>query len=153
MPVFQTISARLHARFFPEDDASFTVRTTPRIAHFVKPIIQKLIRDDRAGETYRFAVAFWHRCDVPPLNVYLGTASLFRIDGPPSITDERGYRPAGGLVETPGLTAHLSPDEAHDLDNRIKAAIETTIRNWADETMDGRWKIVPQHQHRGPEDA
>ncbi|MDD2876454.1 MAG: hypothetical protein PHT60_04395 [Acidiphilium sp.] len=117
------------------------------------PIIEKLTRDDTVGETYRFAVALWHRWDVPPLNVYLGTASLFRIDGPPSITDERGYRPAGGLVETPGLTANLSPEEAHDLDNRIMVAIETTIRNWADETMDGRWKITPQHQHRGPEDA
>lgn len=152
MPLFQTIAARLRARFFPEDAVTFSVRSTPRIAHFVEPIIEMLTREGRIGETYRCAVALWHRWDVPPLNVYLGTTSLCRIDGP-SITDERGYRPAGGLVETPGLTAHLSPDEAHDLDNRIKAAIETTIRNWADETMDGRWKIVPQHQHRGPEDA
>lgn len=152
MPIFQHIVARLHARFLPEDVASFTVRTTPRITRFVMPIIEKLIRDDRAGETYRCAVAFWHRWDVPPLNIYLGTSSLCRIDGP-STSDESGYRPAGGLVETPGLTAHLSPDEAHDLDNRIKAAIETAIREWADETMHDRWTTLPQHQHRGPEDA
>lgn len=152
MPVFQTIAARLHARFFPEDAVAFTVRTTPRIARFVKPIIEMLIRDNKIGETYRFAVAFWHRWDVPPLNVYLGTASLCRIDGP-STSDERGCRPAGGLVETPGLTAHLSPDEAHELDSRIKAAIETTIRDWADETMPGRWTTLPQHQHRGAKDA
>jgi hypothetical protein len=129
MPVFQTIAARLHARFFPEDAATFTVRTTPRIARFVKPIIEKLIRDDRAGET-----------------------SLCRIDGP-SITDERGYRPTGGLVETPGLTARLSPDEANDLDNRIKAVIETTIREWADESNRGRRTTLPQHQLRGVKDA
>ena len=152
MPVFQSIIARLHSRYFPRDIASFSVRMTPRIARFVMPIIEKLSRDDRAGETYRFAVALWHRWDIPPLNVYLGMASLCRIDGP-STSDERGYRPAGGLVETPGLTAHLSPDEAHDLDNRIKAAIETTIREWADETDHGRWKTIPQHEHRGPEDA
>jgi hypothetical protein len=152
MPVFQTIAARLHARFFPEDAATFTVRTTPRIARFVKPIIEKLIRDDRAGETYRFTVALWHRWDVPPLNVYLGTSSLCRIDGP-SITDERGYRPTGGLVETPGLTARLSPDEANDLDNRIKAVIETTIREWADESNRGRRTTLPQHQLRGVKDA
>lgn len=152
MPVFQTIAARLHARLFPKDVATFTVRTTPRIADFVRPIIEKLIRNDKAGETYRLAVALWHRWDVPPLYVYLGSSSLCRIQGP-SMTDERGYRPAGGLVETPGLTAHLSPDEAHDLDNRIKAAIETAIREWADETMPDRWTTLPQHQHRGPEDA
>ncbi|MCF3948801.1 hypothetical protein [Acidiphilium iwatense] len=152
MPAFQNIIARLHARFFLTDVATFTLRTTPRIAESVKPVIERLIRDDRFGETYRFGVALWHRWDVPPINVYLGTASLCRIDGP-SITDERGYRPAGGLVETPGLTAHLSPDEAHDLDNRIRVAIEATIRNWADETMRGRWTSLPQHQHRGPEDA
>nr|WP_295738101.1 hypothetical protein [uncultured Acidocella sp.] len=152
MPIFHNIIARLHARFLPEDIATFTVRTTPRIARFVKPIIEKLIRDDKAGETYRFAVAFWHRWDVPPLNLYLGTASLCRIDGP-LLTDENAYRPAGGLVVTPGLTAHLSPDEAHNLDNHIKAAVETTIRNWADETMRGRWTTLPQHQHRGAKDA
>ncbi|UNC14056.1 hypothetical protein FE249_07465 [Acidiphilium multivorum] len=148
MPVFQSIVARLHGRFFPEDVATLTVQTTPRIGFFVKPIITRLTRDDKIGETYRFAVALWQRWDVPPLNVYLGTASLCRIDGP-STSDERGYRPAGGLVETPGLTAHLSPDEAHELDNRIKATIETTIRDWADETMSGRWTTLPQHQHRG----
>ncbi len=152
MPVFGNIIACLHARFFPTDVATFTVRMPPRIARFVMPIIEKLIRDDRVGETYRCAVALWHRWDVPPINVYLGTASLCRIDGP-SITDERGYRPAGGLVETPGLTARLSSEEAQDLDTRIKAAIETTIRTWADETMCGRWKITPQHQNRGSEDA
>ena len=152
MPIFHNIIARLHARFLPEDVASVTVRTTPRIAHFVEPIIEKLIRDDRVGETYRFAIALWQRWDVPPLNVYLGTASLCRIDGP-STLDESGYRPAGGLVETPGLTAHLSPDEAHDLDNRIRATIETTIRNWADETNHGHWKPLPQHQHLGAKDA
>ena len=152
MPVFQSITARLHARFFPGDIASFTVRMTPRIARFVMPIIEKLIRDDRAGETYRCAVAFWHRWDVPPLNVYLGTSSLCRIDGP-STSDKSGYRPAGGLVETPGLTAHLSADEAHGLDNRIKAAIETAIRKWADETMRDRRTPLPQHQHLGTKDA
>ena len=152
MSVFQTIAARWHARVFPEDVATFTVRTTPRIADFVKPIIQKLIRDDQMGLTYRCAVALWHRWEVPPLNVYLGTVSLCRIDGPIS-TDENTHRPAGGLVETPGLTARLSPDEAHDLDTRIRAAIETTIRSWADETMRDRWATRPQHQHRGPEDA
>lgn len=148
MPTFQNIIARLHARLLPEDVASFTVRTTPRIAHFVMPIIEKLTRDDDSGMTYRCAVAFWHRWDVPPLNVYIGTASLSRIDGPLS-TDENTYRPAGGLVETPGLTAHLSSDEAYDLDNRIKAVIETTIRQWADEAIRGRWTTLLQHQHRG----
>ena len=106
----------------------------------------------RQGETYRCAVALWHRWDAPPLQLYQGTVSLCRIDGP-SISDESGYRPAGGLVETPGLTANLSPDEAHDLDNRIKAAIETAIRAWADETNRGHWKALPQHQHRGAKDA
>ena len=152
MPVFQNLVTRLYARFFPEDIATFAVRTTPRIAECVKPVIERLLQEDRAGETYRCAVSLWHRWDVPPLNVYLGTASLCRIDGP-LLTDENAYRPAGGLVETPGLTVCLSPDAAHDLDNRLKAAIEKTIRDWADETDHGRWNTIPQHQHRGTEDV
>ena len=152
MPVFQNIAARLHTRFFPDDVAVFTVRTTPRIAHFVLPIIEKLIGDDEVGMTYRCAVAFWHRWDVPPLTVYLGTASLCRIDGPSTIKEEV-YRPAGGLVETPGLTSRLSSEEAYDLDKRLQMAIEKTIRDWTDETNHGRWNTTPQHQHRGAEDA
>ncbi|MBU6419182.1 MAG: hypothetical protein KGQ79_05570 [Proteobacteria bacterium] len=152
MSILHNIAVSLRPRLFAREVTILTVQTTPRIAECVKPVIEMLIRPDRAGETYRCAVALWHRWDAPTLNVYLGTASLCRVDGP-STSDERGYRPAGGLVETPGLTAHLSPDEAHDLDNRIKVAIETTIRQWADETMCGRWKITPQHQYRGAADA
>lgn len=152
MSVLQNITARLHAWFFPEDIATFTVRTTPRIALFVMPIVEKLIGDDQVGETYRFAVAFWHRWNVPPLTVYLGTASLCRIDGPSTMKEEV-YRPAGGLVETPGLTAHLSSEEAHDLDKRLKMAVEKTILDWADETNRGCWNTMSQHQRRGAEDA
>lgn len=161
MPVFQNITARLHAWLFPEDIATFTVRTTPRIARFSIPIVEKLIGDDKIGETYRSAVAFWHRWNVPPITVYLGTASLCRIDGPSTIK-EGVYRPAGGLVETPGLTAHLSPEEAHDLDRRLQIAIEKTIRDWAEEhergalpqpvtsnTNRGHRKIVSHHKGAG----
>lgn len=152
MPIFQNIAALLYARFFSEDIALITVRTTPRIAECVKPVIERLLQEDRAGETYRCAVALWHRWDEPPLAMYQGTVSLCRINGP-SIRTEGANLPAGGLVETPGLTARLSSQEAHDLDIRLKAVIETTIREWADETNRGRWKTLPQHQHRDAEDA
>ena len=152
MPVFQNLAARLYARFFPEDITTFTVRTTPRIAHFVMPIVERLIHDDKVGETYRCAVALWHRWDEPPLAMYQGTVSLCRINGP-SITPDGVSLPAGGLVEAPGLSTRLSPDETHDLDNRLKTVIETTIRDWADQTNRGRWKTLPQHQYRGAEDA
>jgi hypothetical protein len=49
MPIFQNIAARLHARFFPNDASTFTVRTTPRIARFVMPIVEGLIGDDKIG--------------------------------------------------------------------------------------------------------
>ncbi len=152
MPVFQNLAARLYTRYFPKDVATFTVRVTPRIAHFVIPIVERLIRDDKIGETYRCAVALWHRWDEPPLTMYQGTVSLCRVNGP-SLTAEGANLPAGGLVEAPGLTARLSSQEAHNLDNRLKTAIEQTIRDWADETNRGPWKTLPQHQHRGPEDA
>lgn len=150
MPVFQNIIASLHARFFPEADVTFTVRTTPRIAHFIMPIVERLIDDD--GERDRCALVLWFRWDEPPLTLYQGTASLCRISRS-LITDEETPRPAGGWVETPGLTARLSSEEAQDLDNCLKMVIEKTIRDWADKTNRGHWKILSQHQYQGSEDA
>jgi hypothetical protein len=156
MPIFQNATARLHAWLFPDGDVIFTVRTRPRIAHFVLPIVEKLIGDDKVGETYRCAVAFWHRWNEPPLTIFQGTVSLCRIDGPLTKKKET-YRPAGGLVETAGLTARLPSDEAHDLDQRLRAAIEKTIRDWAEErgarpqpvtnkTNRGQRKIASEHK-------
>ena len=132
MPVFQTSMARLRAWFSPIDDVTFTVRTSARISKSVIPAVEKLIRDDKNGETYRWAVALWSRWETPPLTLYQGEISLCRIHGP-LLGSSNGYRPAGGRIETTGFEANLSSEEAYQLDQRLRQAIEQTIRRWAEE--------------------
>ena len=135
MSIFQNIITYLCPKHVSETE-TFTFRATPRIAHFVMPIVERLTRDDEVGETYRCIVAFWHRWSAPPLYIYQGTTSLCRIDGP-LLRDGQGFVPSGGIVETPGLTASLSAVDAEALDARIKEAIEATIYEWAEEHYPG----------------
>lgn len=132
MPIYSQPTARLRAWLFPADDVTFIVRTSARIARFVIPVIEKLIRDDRIGETYRCAVALWERWEAPPLTLYQGEISLCRIHGP-LLKGDSAYRPSGGLIETTGFEANLTSEEAHRLDRRLRQAIERTIRTWAEE--------------------
>jgi hypothetical protein len=86
-----------------------------------------------------------------------------RIDGP-LLTDGGVYRPASGLVETPGLTTRLSSEQAHYLDARIKTAIEKIIRASVEEYEHGagllpvtpatnRGRRKATRQDKGAEDA
>lgn len=132
MPVFQTPMARLRAWFSLTDDVTFTVRTSARIAKSIMPVVGKLTRDDWDGETYRWAVALWARWETPPLTLYQGEISLCRIHGP-LLACSNGYRPAGGRVETTGFEANLTSEDAYQLDQCLRQAIERTIRRWAEE--------------------
>lgn len=114
--------------------------TTDRIAAGITPTIEKLLANDKYGETYRCAVAHLHRTAEPPLAYYLGRSSLCRIYGPlqeaSSDLPSSGYLPVGGLIETPGQTIRLSPIEANTIQNRIQSAIEREILGWVRESED-----------------
>lgn len=81
--------------------------------------------------------AHWRRADRSPLERYLGTGSLCRIDGPlqdaPADYPYDFILPSGGLIETPGVTAHLTPFEADAIWKRIQEAIEGEIVRWTSE--------------------
>lgn len=132
MPVLQKRAARLRTWFSSTDDVTFSVRASARTARFVIPVIEKLTREDLIGQTYRLAVALWGRWEQPPLTLYEGDVSLCRIHGP-LLKGSAGYRPSGGLIETPGLHTSLTSAEAHELDQRLQKAIERVIREWAEE--------------------
>ena len=89
--------------------------------------------DNNSGETYRCSVAHWFHSPRPPINIYHGTESLVRIEGPLQSTSFGKYFPIGGLILSPGVTAHLNPIEADKLDEQIKIAIERTVINWVSE--------------------
>ncbi len=109
-------------------------RTSPRIARGVSSQIEKLLSDDKDGETYRLSIAYWCRSNRPPLENYAGVSSTCRIDGPLREAHEgHPYHcliPAGGLIESPGITLPLSPEEADDIRICLIDAIEETILHW-----------------------
>jgi hypothetical protein len=100
-----------------------------RTACFAVPLIKKLLAEDDDGETYRCSIAHWTLNERPPLHIHRGEVSTVRIDGPLQKTGT-SYLPLGGLIESPGVTAHLDPVEAHRLDGQVQKAIERTIRDW-----------------------
>ncbi|WP_206377410.1 hypothetical protein [Sphingobium sp. TB-6] len=100
-----------------------------RTACVALPLIKKLLADSEDGETYRCSIAHWHLNERPPLHIHRGEVSTVRIDGPLQNAGT-SYLPLGGLIESPGVTAHLDPVEADRLDRRMQKAVERAIRDW-----------------------
>jgi hypothetical protein len=132
MPIFHRAVERIAD--FLSTDRKVTMRFTAddRIARFTLPLIRRLIADDDDGETYRCSIAQWTLNERPPLHVHRGEVSSLRIDGPLQNAGTT-FLPLGGLIESPGVTAHLDPVETDRLDRRVQAAVEGTIRDWIEE--------------------
>jgi len=67
MPVFLSAFARLQSWLSAASDQTLSVKSPAHILRMVGPIIEKLITDDKIGESYRCATSHWFRYDVPPL--------------------------------------------------------------------------------------
>ena len=115
-------------------DRKVTLRFTAeyRIACCAVPFIKKLIAEDEDGDTYRSAIVAWHSAERPPLATYQGSISRCRIDGPSQVAG-RYWFPLGGLILSPGVTAHLDPFEAQALREQMQQAIEGVIIAWVRE--------------------
>ncbi|MDK2770453.1 MAG: hypothetical protein KYX69_22380 [Sphingomonas sp.] len=100
-----------------------------RTACFALPIINGILAEDEDGETFRAALTDWRRAERPPLALYHGETSFCRIDGPRQWVKDRSF-PLGGLILSPGVTAHLDPFEARELQEHMEWAIEQAIRQW-----------------------
>ncbi|GGO89769.1 hypothetical protein [Stakelama pacifica] len=137
MSFFRRFKARLGFRLSPHAPVTLRFQTDARTADYAVPLIRKLLDGSKDGETYRVAVAHWFRAERPPLDYYLGSVSLCRIDGPlveaPLDYPHGWFLPMGGLIQSPGVTAHLTPFEADALRDRIREAIEVQIVEWVEE--------------------
>jgi hypothetical protein len=129
MSIFRRLMDRLAHRLWAGRKVTLRFTADYRIAGFTLPLIERLLLDDDDGETYRSSIAQWMLDERPSLHTYRGELSCLRIDGPLQKAG-MSYLPLGGLIEAPGVTAHLNPVEAHQLDGRVQEAIEKTILNW-----------------------
>ena len=124
MPIFHRTLDRLADFIWQGRKVTLRFTADYRTACFAVPLIKKLL-----GETYRCSIAHWHLNERPPLHIHRGEVSTVRIDGPLQNAGT-SYLPLGGLIESPGVTAHLDPVEADRLDRRMQEAVERTIRDW-----------------------
>src|SRR3546814_15231007 len=71
--------------------------------------------------------------------------TLFRsIDGPRHHVGDYLF-PLGALIESPGVTAHLDPVEACELESRVRQAIEQEILLWiAEHRLQDRPPVNPR---------
>jgi len=71
----------------------------------------------------------YEKDERPPMAIYRGDISTFRVDGPRQWLGGWAF-PIGGLILSPGVTAHLDPFEAQELRERMETVIEEIIRKW-----------------------
>ena len=129
MSIFRRAMDRLANRLWAGRKVTLRFIADYRIAGFTWPLIERLLLDNDDGETYRCSIAQWTLNERPSLHFYRGELSSLRIDGPLQKAG-MSYLPLGRLIEAPGVTAHLNPVEAHQLDGRVQEVIEKTILHW-----------------------
>ncbi len=103
----------------------------PKIADEVRPIIERLIRDDADGETYRRSVSFWPWFERPILRSYKGDRYFLQIEGPAQKIDSFTF-PMGSEIMAPDGWLRLDPMETEALVTEIGCQIDIVIRDWCE---------------------
>lgn len=132
MSIFRKTVDRLADLLRRDGKVTYRASTNARIASHVTPLLDKLVANDEDGDTLRNALIPWQRAERPPIAVYCGDLSFCRIDGPWQVASNH-WLPLGGLILSPGVTAHLNPFEAQALHKRMQQAIESAILAWVRE--------------------
>jgi hypothetical protein len=152
MSIFHHAMDRLADFIWTGRKVTLRVTAEYRTACFAAPLIKKLLAEGEDGDTYRIALIPWHSAERPPLAAYQGSTSRCRIDGP---WQEAGHDwvPLGGLILSPGVTAHLDPFEAQAVREQMQQAIEGVILAWVREHNLQALPPVDEHYDRRKADS
>ena len=151
MPVFRKAVDRLAHLLRGDRKITYRAIINARIAPYVTPLLDKIIADDVDGDTLRNSLIPWQRAQRPPLALYRGDLSTCRIDGPRQTVDHHWF-PLGGLILSPGVTAHLNPFEAQALHKHMEKTIEDAIVVWVRDHDLYALRLVPEAIDRKPAD-
>jgi len=151
MPVFRKVVDRLSDLLRRDRRITYRTFIDARIAPHVTPLLDRIVVDDKDGETLRCALIPWQRAERPPIALYRGDLSTCRIDGPWQAAGDHWF-PLGGLILSSGVTAHLNPFEAHALHKHMEKAIEDAIVAWVRDHDLHALRPVPEEIDRKPAD-
>lgn len=129
MSVFRKAMDRLADLLRHDRQITYRAIIDTRVAPYVTPLLDRIVADDEDGDTLRIALIPWQRGERPPIALYLGDLSTCRIDGPWQAAGDHSF-PLGGLILSPGVTAHLNPFEAQALYKHMGKAIEDATVAW-----------------------
>ena len=152
MSIFQRAMDRLADFIWIGRKVNLRFTAEYRTACYAVPLINKLLAKGEDGDTYRTALVGWHTAERPPLATYQGSISRCRIDGPSQVAGQH-WIPLGGLILSPGVTAHLDPFEAQALREQMEQAIEGVIRSWVREHSLQSLPPVDEHYNRSKADS
>ncbi|MEP7349841.1 MAG: hypothetical protein ABI668_07805 [Sphingorhabdus sp.] len=152
MSIFRSAMDRLADFIWEDRKVKLSFNAEYRIACYAAPLITKLLAEGEDGDAYRTALVGWHTAERPPLTTYQGSISRCRIDGPSQVAGQH-WIPLGGLILSPGVTAHLDPFEAQALREQMEQAIEGVIRSWVREHSLQSLPPVEEHYDRAKADS
>lgn len=126
MPIFRKAVDRLSDLLRRDGKVTYTARIDAREARYLAPMLDRITAEGEDGEALRFFLIRSMQGERPPIEIYRGSTSVCRIDGPWQVMDSYCL-PLGGLILTPGITAHLDPFQAKALHRQMQEAIEIAI--------------------------
>lgn len=147
MEIFRKAMDRLADFIWIGSKVTLKFNAEYRTACYAIPLIEKLLAEGEDGDTYRTALVPWRSAERPPLAIYQGSTSRCRIDGPSQVAGHH-WIPLGGLILSPGVTAHLDPFEARALREQMEQAIEGVILGWVREHNVQALPPVEEHYNR-----
>ena len=99
------------------------------LAQEIVPVLERLIRDDGDGASYRLAASFWKLFERPILQTYAGGRYLLQTEGPQQNVGDFAFA-LGSEIMGPLGWARLDPVETVALVAEIKHQIDDVIGDW-----------------------
>jgi hypothetical protein len=151
MSVFRKVVDRLADLLRHDRRITYRAFIDAHVAPHVTSLLDRIVADDEDGETLRCTLIPWQRTERPPIAFYRGDLSTCRIDGPWQVVGDHWF-PLGGLILSPGVTAHLNPFEAQALHKHMEKAIEDAIVAWVRDHDLYSLRHAPEEIDRKPAD-
>ena len=113
-------------------------------AVMIAAFTRRLNRPGADGEAYRSFILDWLYLERPLLDRFRGARYQVQFEGPAITIDEQDY-PLGAYVYRKLEWAHIDPVRAHDLYEKLRAAVDAAVEEWRGQSP---LKFLPAHPQR-----